>query len=177
MSNWPSALKAAPACEPAPSEDSKTRLAGCPADRPRNLSSRCPAARARFSWAPCIVVCPSWKVRRCCAPCFRARCRCVCRLRNSREFPTTTTPPEGHARKPGRRQSTGLIQRVCNAPLKELPATLPSTHLTHANSLHTATAVPHIPYQSKPAQAGLAPTHYLFFLLTWPFFLLTWPRR
>jgi len=63
-----------------------------------------------------------------------------------------------------------LMQRVCNAPLKELPATLPSTHLTHANSLHTATAVPHIPRQSQTAQAGVAPTHYLFFLLTWPLF-------
>lgn len=62
------------------------------------------------------------------------------------------------------------MQRVCNAPLKELPATLPSTHLTHANSLHTATAVPHIPRQSQTAQAGVAPTHYLFFLLTWPLF-------
>ena len=58
---------------------------------------------------------------------------------------------------------------IC-APLKELPATLPSTHLTHANSLHTATAVPHIPRQSQTAQAGVAPTHYLFFLLTWPLF-------
>ena len=47
-----------------------------------------------------------------------------------------------------------MMQRVCNAPLKELPATLPSTHLTHANSLHTATAVPHIPRPSQTAQAG-----------------------
>ena len=68
------------------------------------------------------------------------------------------------------------MQRVCNAPLKELPATLPSTHLTHANSLHTATAVPHIPHQSQTAQAGVAPSHYLFFLLTWPLFFFTWPR-
>ena len=75
-------------------------------------------------------------------------------------------PPPGAREKAGRRQSTGLMQRVCNAPLKELPATLPSTHLTHANSLHTATAVPHIPRQSQTAQAGVAPTHYLFFLLT-----------
>ena len=49
--------------------------------------------------------------------------------------------------------------------------TLPSTHLTHANSLHTATAVPHIPRQSQTAQAGVAPSHYLFFLLTWPLFV------
>ena len=54
------------------------------------------------------------------------------------------------------------MERVCNALLKELPANLPTHPPTHANSLHTATAVPHIPRQSKPAQAGLAPTHYLF---------------
>ena len=62
--------------------------------------------------------------------------------------------------------------------LKELPATLPSTHLTHANELtaHAATVVPHIPRQSQTAQAGVAPSHYLFFLLTWPLFFFTWPR-
>ena len=44
------------------------------------------------------------------------------------------------------------MERVCT-PLKELPANLPTHPPTHANSLHTATAVPHIPRQSKPAQA------------------------
>ena len=52
------------------------------------------------------------------------------------------------------------MERVFNAPFKELPANLPTHPPTHANSLHTATAVPHIPRQSKPAQAGLSPTHY-----------------
>ena len=69
-------------------------------------------------------------------------------------IPCVLLPPPGVREKAGRRQSTGLMQRVCNAPLKELPATLPSTHLTHANSLHTATAVPHIPRPSQTAQAG-----------------------
>ena len=90
-------------------------------------------------------------------------------------LPGTTPPPEAR-KKAGRRQSTtGLMQRVCNAPFfkKELPATLPSTHLTHANSLHTATAVPQITRQSQTAQAGVAPSHYLFFLLTWPLFFFT----
>ena len=42
------------------------------------------------------------------------------------------------------------------------PSQHPLVHLTHANSLHTATAVPHIPRQSQTAQAGVAPSHYLF---------------
>ena len=51
----------------------------------------------------------------------------------TREFSTTFPPPAAREKAGKEAVSTGLMQRVCNAPLRELPATLPSNHLTHAN--------------------------------------------